>query len=96
MQINKEKMEMFLFILLMMSVSPLTSGRRQMRLTNNGYDILVGIHPEVEEDHQIVENLKQILTQFSFRLYNGTKRRAFVRSASILIPSMVNIVLLQQ
>ena len=62
-------------------------GRRNAPLMDNGYDLLVGVSPEVKEDPQIIEELKQILTMASLRFYNGTKHRAFIANVSILLPS---------
>ena len=49
---------------------PSTSARRNMELVDNGYDLLVGIHNDVKEDDNIIDNLKDILTQASARFYN--------------------------
>ena len=62
-------------------------GSRNAPLMNNGYDLLVGVSPDVKEDPQIIEELKQILTTASLRFYNGTNHRAFIAKVSILLPS---------
>ena len=43
-------------------------------LSENGYeDILIAISPEIQEDGQIIENLKTLFTEASKELYEATR-----------------------
>ena len=64
-----------------------SDARLQTPLIKNGYHVLVGIHEDVKEDLGIIDNLKEILTQASKRIYNGTQNRAYFRTVSVLLPT---------
>ncbi|XP_035882272.1 calcium-activated chloride channel regulator 2 isoform X3 [Phyllostomus discolor] len=60
----------------------------EVQLQDNGYDgLLVAINPQVSEDHNLIPNIKEMITEASFYLFNATKRRVFFRSIKILIPA---------
>ncbi|XP_006898444.1 PREDICTED: calcium-activated chloride channel regulator 2-like [Elephantulus edwardii] len=59
-----------------------------VQLQDNGYNgLLVAIHPQVSEDQNLISNIKEMITEASFYLFNATKRRVFFRNTKILIPA---------
>ncbi|XP_012371953.2 calcium-activated chloride channel regulator 2 [Octodon degus] len=59
-----------------------------VQLKDNGYDgLLVAINPQVPENQDLVPNIKEMITEASFYLFNATKRRVFFRNIQILIPA---------
>ncbi|XP_038167905.1 calcium-activated chloride channel regulator 2 [Arvicola amphibius] len=59
-----------------------------VKLQDNGYDgLLVAINPQVPENLNLIANIKEMLTEASFYLFNATKRRVFFRTIQILIPA---------
>ncbi|XP_034355270.1 calcium-activated chloride channel regulator 2 isoform X1 [Arvicanthis niloticus] len=59
-----------------------------LKLKENGYDgLLVAINPRVPEDMKLITNIKEMITEASFYLFNATKRRVFFRNVQILIPA---------
>ncbi|XP_050016056.1 calcium-activated chloride channel regulator 2 isoform X1 [Alexandromys fortis] len=59
-----------------------------VKLQGNGYDgLLVAINPQVPENLSLIANIKEMLTEASFYLFNATKRRVFFRTIQILIPA---------
>ncbi|XP_077627160.1 calcium-activated chloride channel regulator 2 [Crocuta crocuta] len=59
-----------------------------VQLQDNGYDgLLVAINPQVSEDQNLIPNIKEMITEASFYLFNATKRRVFFRNIKILIPA---------
>ncbi|XP_004699336.1 calcium-activated chloride channel regulator 2 [Echinops telfairi] len=62
--------------------------RAAVQLRDNGYDgLLVAINPQVSESPNILPNIKEMITEASFYLFNATKRRVFFRNIKILIPT---------
>lgn len=60
----------------------------EVQLQDNGYDgLLVAISPHVSEDQNLIPNIKEMIAEASFYLFNATKRRVFFRSIKILIPA---------
>ncbi|XP_006093978.1 calcium-activated chloride channel regulator 2 isoform X1 [Myotis lucifugus] len=60
-----------------------------VQLRDNGYDgLLIAINPRVSEDQNLIPNIKEMVTEASFYLFNATKRRVFFRNTKILIPAM--------
>ncbi|XP_008580566.1 PREDICTED: LOW QUALITY PROTEIN: epithelial chloride channel protein-like [Galeopterus variegatus] len=56
-------------------------------LNNYGYDgIVIAINPSVPEDEKLIQNIKEMVTEASSYLFHATKRRAYFRNVSILIP----------
>ncbi|XP_045403559.1 calcium-activated chloride channel regulator 2 [Lemur catta] len=77
------------FVTLLVALSPelqlLGAG---VQLQNNGYDgLLVAINPQVPENQNLISNIKEMITDASFYLFNATKRRVFFRNIKILIPA---------
>ncbi|XP_036207533.1 calcium-activated chloride channel regulator 2-like isoform X2 [Myotis myotis] len=59
-----------------------------VQLRDNGYDgLLIAINPQVSEDQNLIPNIKEMVTEASFYLFNATKRRVFFRNIKILIPA---------
>ncbi|XP_008056511.1 calcium-activated chloride channel regulator 2 [Carlito syrichta] len=59
-----------------------------VQLQDNGYDgLLVAINPQVPENQNLISNIKEMITEASFYLFNATKRRIFFRNIKILIPT---------
>ncbi|XP_006984807.1 calcium-activated chloride channel regulator 2 isoform X2 [Peromyscus maniculatus bairdii] len=59
-----------------------------VKLQDNGYDgLLVAINPRVPENLNLITNMKEMITEASFYLFNATKRRVFFRNIQILIPA---------
>ncbi|KAL1772707.1 calcium-activated chloride channel regulator 2 [Sigmodon hispidus] len=59
-----------------------------VKLQDNGYDgLLVAINPRVPENLNLITNIKEMITEASFYLFNATKRRVFFRNIQILIPA---------
>ncbi|KAK7814356.1 hypothetical protein U0070_027014 [Myodes glareolus] len=59
-----------------------------VKLQDNGYDeLLIAINPRVPENQNLIANIKEMLTEASFYLFNATKRRVFFRTIQILIPA---------
>ncbi|XP_076976511.1 calcium-activated chloride channel regulator 2 [Tamandua tetradactyla] len=58
-----------------------------VQLQDNGYDgLLVAISSQVSEEQKLILNIKEMITEASFYLFNATKRRVFFRNIKILIP----------
>ncbi|KAM8789740.1 calcium-activated chloride channel regulator 1-like [Rhynchonycteris naso] len=58
-----------------------------VKLNNNGYDgIVIAINPSVSEDEQLIQKIKEMVTEASTYLFQATKRRIYFRNVSILIP----------
>ncbi|XP_004679236.1 PREDICTED: calcium-activated chloride channel regulator 2 [Condylura cristata] len=77
----------FLSLLVALSAELLFLGEG-VQLRDNGYDdLLVAINPQVSEDQNLIPNIKEMITEASYYLFNATKRRVFFRSIKILIPA---------
>nr|XP_045605220.1 calcium-activated chloride channel regulator 3A-1-like isoform X1 [Procambarus clarkii] len=60
-------------------------------LSENGYEgVVVAIGEEVPEDPNIITNLKKMFTDGSLVLYEATRRRAYFREVTIVVPSTWN------
>ncbi|KAM5159947.1 calcium-activated chloride channel regulator 2 [Callospermophilus lateralis] len=80
------------FVTFLVALSPvlLLLGAR-VQLQDNGYDgILIAINPQVPENQNLITNIKEMITEASFYLFNATKRRVFFRNIQILIPATWN------
>uniref|UniRef100_A0A2K5N6A6 Calcium-activated chloride channel regulator 2 n=1 Tax=Cercocebus atys TaxID=9531 RepID=A0A2K5N6A6_CERAT len=59
-----------------------------VQLRENGYNgLLIAINPQVPENQNLISNIKEMITEASFYLFNATKRRVFFRDIKILIPA---------
>ncbi|KAG8519513.1 Calcium-activated chloride channel regulator 2, partial [Galemys pyrenaicus] len=77
----------FLTLLVALSAELLYLGDG-VQLRDNGYDdLLVAINPQVSEDQNLIPNIKEMITEASYYLFNATKRRVFFRNIKILIPA---------
>ena len=71
-------------------VFPFAGGR--LSLVENGYEgLVVAISPEEEEDHNLVESIKDLLTKASAELYGATRQRAYFKEVTILVPQTWNL-----
>nr|XP_003479100.1 calcium-activated chloride channel regulator 1-like [Cavia porcellus] len=58
-----------------------------VKLNNNGYEgIVIAVNPSVPEDEELIQNIKEMVTEASTYLFYATKRRVYFRNVSILIP----------
>uniref|UniRef100_H0VS80 VWFA domain-containing protein n=1 Tax=Cavia porcellus TaxID=10141 RepID=H0VS80_CAVPO len=58
-----------------------------VQLKDNGYeDIIVAIDPDVPEDGEIIEHIKDMVSTASTYLFEATEKRFFFKTVSILIP----------
>ncbi|XP_073499253.1 calcium-activated chloride channel regulator 3A-1-like [Phyllobates terribilis] len=58
-----------------------------VRLRDHGYEnVIIAIHPQVQENPQIITAIKDLISEASLYLFNATKRRFFYREVTILIP----------
>ncbi|XP_037671987.1 calcium-activated chloride channel regulator 2 [Choloepus didactylus] len=77
------------FVTLLVALNPeLLLLGEGVQLQDNGYDgLLVAVNPHVSEDQNLIPNIKEMITEASFYLFNATKRRVFFRNVKILIPA---------
>ena len=69
---------------------PLAWGR--VSLVENGYEgLVVAISPEEEENPDLVESIKDLLTKASAELYGATRQRAYFKEVTILVPQTWNL-----
>ncbi|XP_059142678.1 calcium-activated chloride channel regulator 1-like [Physella acuta] len=58
-----------------------------VRIDNNGYkNILVAVHPDVPEDHSLVDAIQRMIMDASSFLHQATERRAYFSDVTILVP----------
>ncbi|XP_066450839.1 calcium-activated chloride channel regulator 1-like [Eleutherodactylus coqui] len=73
-----------LFILVLLNASE----GSLVKVKNGGYeDIVFAINPEVKEDVKIIEKIQEMVNEATSYLFQATKKRLFIRSVKILIPS---------
>ncbi|XP_033644222.1 calcium-activated chloride channel regulator 4-like [Asterias rubens] len=59
----------------------------RVSLRDNGYSgVVVAIHEDVPENEELVTEIKTIFTVASAYIYNATRRRAFFRNITIIVP----------
>ena len=59
----------------------------RVSLVENGYEgLVVAISPEEEENHNLVQSIKDLLTKASAELYGATRQRAYFKEVTILVP----------
>ena len=64
----------------------------RLSLVENGYEgVVVAISPEEEENPNLVESIKDLLTKASSELYGATRQRAYFKSVTILVPQTWNL-----
>ncbi|XP_044157856.1 calcium-activated chloride channel regulator 1-like [Bufo gargarizans] len=76
-----------LFVLILVFHLFAKSETSMVKLNNGGYeDIVIAINPNVTEDLQIIENIKDMVKEASEFLFDATDKRFYIRSVKILIP----------
>ncbi|XP_004603685.2 calcium-activated chloride channel regulator 2 [Sorex araneus] len=77
----------FVTLVVLLNADFLSLGAR-VQLQDNGYEgLLIAINNQVSEDQNLIPNIKEMITEASFYLFNATKRRVFFRNIKILIPN---------
>ncbi|XP_069593611.1 calcium-activated chloride channel regulator 4A-like [Ranitomeya imitator] len=63
------------------------SENSMVKLNNGGYeDIVIAINPNVKEDLEIIENIKDMVKEATGFLFDATGKRLYIRSVKILVP----------
>ena len=76
--------------LLALLAFPFTGAR--VSLVENGYEgLVVAISPEEEENPDLVESIKELLTKASEELYGASRQRAYFKEVTILVPHSWNL-----
>uniref|UniRef100_A0A8C8RCH7 Chloride channel accessory 2 n=1 Tax=Pelusios castaneus TaxID=367368 RepID=A0A8C8RCH7_9SAUR len=75
--------------LLKMTLLALVAARgAALQLQGNAYHgLLVAINPQVPEDQRLLANIREMITEASFYLFNATQRRVYFQNIKILIPA---------
>ncbi|XP_044158368.1 calcium-activated chloride channel regulator 1-like [Bufo gargarizans] len=77
-----------LLVLLLISQLFNASKGSQVKIIDGGYeDIVFAIHPDVKEDNKMIYKIQEMVKEASSYLFQATKKRLFIRSVKILIPS---------
>ena len=64
----------------------------RLSLVENGYEgVVVAISPEEEENPNLVQSIKDLLTKASGELYGASRQRAYFKSVTILVPQTWNL-----
>ena len=64
----------------------------RLSLVENGYEgVVVAISPEEEENPDLVESIKELLTKASEELYGASRQRAYFKEVTILVPHSWNL-----
>ena len=64
----------------------------RVSLVENGYQgLVVAISPEEEENPNLVQSIKDLLTKASAELYGATRQRAYFKEVTILLPKTWNL-----
>ncbi len=59
----------------------------RVTLTTNGYEgLVIAIGENVAEDFSLIERIKSVMANASSYLYTATKRRAYFKDVTILVP----------
>nr|XP_006822464.1 PREDICTED: calcium-activated chloride channel regulator 1-like [Saccoglossus kowalevskii] len=75
-------------VVMLLCIDDIQSSRNPINLIDNGYEtILIAIHESVPEDHRIVDRLKEIFTDASGFVFQGTFNRTYYRNVTILLPN---------
>uniref|UniRef100_F7DX63 VWFA domain-containing protein n=1 Tax=Ornithorhynchus anatinus TaxID=9258 RepID=F7DX63_ORNAN len=74
-------------VILILALHLLQEVKGSIQLNNNGYDgIAIAINPNIPEDKNIIQNIKDMVTEASTYLFHATGKRVYFRNVSILIP----------
>ncbi|KAK3586511.1 hypothetical protein CHS0354_033531 [Potamilus streckersoni] len=75
------------FVFIIVAISYCIRVFSKLELINNGYEgLYVVIGPEVKENYSLVSKIQAIITNSSRLLFKATKRRAYIRNVTIIIP----------
>ena len=80
----------FIAFLLNQTIEACTFYKKESKinLLNNGYEnILIVINNDVAENFEIIERIRSLFTEASSLLFNVTRKRAYFKEISILIPT---------
>merc|ERR1711970_1215301 len=78
-------MSVLVSLILLVSLPWITVGRSV--LSENGYsELVVAISPDIPQNMEMVDQVKNLLTEASRELYIATKRRAYFKQVKILLP----------
>ncbi|XP_033101841.1 calcium-activated chloride channel regulator 3A-1-like [Anneissia japonica] len=78
---------LFIFIGSVLFVDKGCAGPSRVLLVDNKYiNVVVGINERVKEDHNLIEKLKERMTEASAFLYSATNQRAYFKDIHILVP----------
>nr|XP_039272201.1 calcium-activated chloride channel regulator 1-like [Styela clava] len=79
-------MRVLLFIVL--SIRAIDLCKSEPTIVNNGYaGVLIAIDHQVPEDENLITAIKNMMTDASADLFTATKKRAYFREITILVPS---------
>ncbi|XP_013385433.1 calcium-activated chloride channel regulator 1 [Lingula anatina] len=77
-----------IFLLLTTAFLAADARKSKVTLVNNGYKgLVVGIHRDVTENPEIVNKIKEYITELSRDLLRSTNNRAYIQNVTILVPS---------
>ncbi|XP_051717358.1 LOW QUALITY PROTEIN: calcium-activated chloride channel regulator 3A-1-like [Ctenopharyngodon idella] len=72
------------FVLLWMLLSSTSTG---IKLDGNGYvDITIAISSRVPQDNTLIDKIKDMVTEGSFRLHQALDKKVYFKEATILVP----------
>nr|XP_039256541.1 calcium-activated chloride channel regulator 3A-1-like [Styela clava] len=77
-------------LIILMTIASQTGlgDKKLLEFKNNGFtDLVVAIHPDVPENEQIIDSIKNMMTDASAALFTATKRRAYFKDVTILVPN---------
>jgi hypothetical protein len=58
-----------------------------INLVDNGYeDVLIAINRDLPEDRSLIDTIKQLITDSSPVLFRATRKRAYYKYVTILVP----------
>ena len=81
------------FVLLILLFSNVSSYNIHFNKITHGYEnMIVSIHPDIPDTFgdEIIENIKNFISNGSQRLYHATKGYAYIDSVNILLPTTWN------
>ncbi|XP_059370713.1 calcium-activated chloride channel regulator 1-like [Carassius carassius] len=72
------------FVLLWMLLLSTSTG---IKLDGNGYvDIVIAISSKIPQDNRLIDEIKEMVTEGSFHLYDALYKKVYFREATILVP----------
>ncbi|XP_072505058.1 calcium-activated chloride channel regulator 1-like [Notamacropus eugenii] len=64
------------------------AGTSLIKLNTNGYeDVVIAIDPDLPEDENLIQEIKNMVSEASNYLYEATEKRFYFKGVSILIPA---------